>query len=496
MKQRNLHLRAQQLQQVCREIEEKGCPGVQELVFTGFYSFTAPEQAVIRTLSGRVELTVALAQWSGAQPTIDAFSSLASTVDQLPAAPLVNERTLCIAPSIDAEVSEIARRILQAHENGRPWREMGVLVRSEANYVPALRSAFQRFGVPARFYFSSPLGDAPAIRYFRAIVNALLSGWDHVATLNALRLPGSRLEAGSAGDSFEFEVLRHAPGAGLDGLRQLGGDSESAILDQLDSLSPWTAGKAFARTWADRFRALRTFFYPQDLHDQCSHEVAMLWRAHAAALDAFDSACDTAANVLDPSAPIACGPFWEAVETILASSELRVPDHRRDVVHVIDAFEARQWSLPIIFLCGLLEKEFPKYQSEDALLPDALRRELQGIGVQLRTSIQRQADERFLFDLALSRGTEAVILSYPKLNAKGDANLPSFFLPHARPFVEDLAADARPAPNGNVVPSPSHFWQHTRRGKLPPLVMTISHRPESKRIFNARISSSPNERCA
>ena len=130
----------------------------------------------------------------------------------------------------------------------------------------------------------------------------------------------------------------------------------------------------------------------------------MLWRSHAAALDAFEAACDAAAAVLDPAIPLECKPFWNAVETMLATSELRVPDHRRDVVHVIDAFEARQWSLPIVFVCGLLEKEFPKYQSEDAILPDAMRRRLQSRGVQLRTSVQRQSDERFLFDLAMTRG--------------------------------------------------------------------------------------------
>ena len=52
------------------------------------------------------------------------------------------------------------------------------------------------------------------------------------------------------------------------------------------------------------------------------------------------------------------------------------------------------------FVCGLLEKEFPKYQSEDAILPDPMRSDLQSQGVQLRTSVQRQSDERFLFDLA------------------------------------------------------------------------------------------------
>ena len=35
-------------------------------------------------------------------------------------------------------------------------------------------------------------------------------------------------------------------------------------------------------------------------------------------------------------------------------------------------------------------------------------------------------------------------MSYPQLNAKGEANLPSFFVEHARPFVEDRAADVRP----------------------------------------------------
>ena len=83
---------------------------------------------------------------------------IATTIERLETRPIAApQRTLCVAPTLDAEVSEIARRMIQAHDNGRPWREMGVLVRSETTYVPALRSAFQRFGIPSRFYFSAPL---------------------------------------------------------------------------------------------------------------------------------------------------------------------------------------------------------------------------------------------------------------------------------------------------------------------------------------------------
>lgn len=457
LKQRNLHLRAAQLRQAADRIAESGCPGTDELILAGFYSFTAPEQAVIRALNDRVKLTIALAEWAGAQPTLEVLAQLATKTEVLSVTPSATNRVLTVAPTLDTEVAEIARRIVQAHSNGRSWREMGVVVRSEANYVPALRSAFERFGIPSRFYFSAPLADTPAVRYLRAIIDALLSGWDHIATLRALRLPGSRVEFGVSGDRFEFEVLSRAPGTGLARLRAIAGDSITPVLDSLDALTSWTAGKAFPSTWASRLRGLRSLFRAAEMHDGCRHETAMMWRSHAAALDGFDSALDEAASVLDPATPMELKQFWEAAETVLASSELRVPDHRRDVVHVIDAFEARQWSLPVVFVCGLLEKEFPKYQTEDAILPDAVRRQLQAQGVQLRTSVQRQSDERFLFDLAVTRAREALVLSYPQLNVKGEANLPSFFLQHAKPYVEDMAADVRPTPSRSRAPEPSPY---------------------------------------
>ena len=87
LKQRNLHLRASQLKQAAAKIGENGCQGIDELIFTGFYSFTAPEQNVIRALAPRVKLTIALAEWAGAQPTIDALSDLVTGIEKLEAAP-------------------------------------------------------------------------------------------------------------------------------------------------------------------------------------------------------------------------------------------------------------------------------------------------------------------------------------------------------------------------------------------------------------------------
>ena len=145
------------------------------------------------------------------------------------------------------------------------------------------------------------------------------------------------------------------------------------------------------------------------------------------------------------------GSEWCSVEAkaVLEMSSLRTQDHRRNVVHVIDVYEARQWELPVVFVCGLIEREFPRYHAENPLLADDARRRLARGGVHLRTSVERDDEERFLFDLAVTRATELLVLSYRKYNAKGDENLPSFLLQH---FIEsnrpreESSRPARPKP--------------------------------------------------
>ena len=146
-------------------------------------------------------------------------------------------------------------------------------------------------------------------------------------------------------------------------------------------------------------------------------------RSTSAALAAFEEILDGAAVALDASGRCALAVFWKQVETALALEPLRVPDARRNVVHVMDAYEARQWELPVVFVCGLIERHFPQYHREDPILGDAARRR-----AGLDTAADRQTEERFLFELATSRATEETILSYPRFDEQGEDTLPSFFL--------------------------------------------------------------------
>src|SRR5205085_9110923 len=125
-------------------------------------------------------------------------------------------------------------------------------------------------------------------------------------------------------------------------------------------------------------------------------EQIVAWRPTATALAAFDEILNGAAEALEGSGRCALPVFWKQVETALALEPLRVPDARRNVVHVMDVYEARQWELPVVFVCGLIERHFPQYHREDPILG-------------LVSAADRQLEERFLYDLATTRATEQTV---------------------------------------------------------------------------------------
>jgi ATP-dependent helicase/DNAse subunit B len=159
-------------------------------------------------------------------------------------------------------------------------------------------------------------------------------------------------------------------------------------------------------------------------------------RSQAAVLALFDGALGDAACAL-PEHPVPLREFWRAVKSILRLTPLRVEDRRRNVVHVLGAHEARQWQLPAVFVCGLVEKQFPRFHTQDPFLLEAARAQLKQEGIRLRTAADFEVEERFLFDSAVTRATEMLTLSYPRCDARGQPNLPSLFL-------ESVSAAASP----------------------------------------------------
>ena len=436
---RGLHMRARRLEQVAERIARGGMPGISAVLMDGFHALPEPELAVIRAMGRHADVTLTLPP--GARIPEGDFR-----VERCGFARAEPAVELSAAATLEREADEIARRILEEAGRGRPFREMAVVVRSQEIYEPLLRATFERFGIPARFLFDARLPDHPAARYPAGAVDAMLGGWDWSATLAVLRLAGD-LGRGAAMDRFDFEVRERIPGRGLAELRELAGEGAVArAIDELAALDGLRGESLAPREWAGRLRLLRALHRPPRASDGVRHETARLWRSDAAALDAFDEALDAVGEAIDPpDAPIALAAYWRAFRSILRLTPLRLEDERREAVHVLGAHEARQWQAPVVFVCGLVEKQFPRLARQCPFFPDAARRQLAAAGIRVRTGAEFEAEERALFAAAATRATALTVLSYPRTDARGDRHLPSLFLDGVE-AVAVAPPPVRPAP--------------------------------------------------
>jgi ATP-dependent helicase/DNAse subunit B len=421
---RGLATRSQRLAHAAEQIAREGHPAIHTIWLDGFYALPDPELAVIAALSRPAGVTLTLPATAITAPTRQRLLAMGFTEERCAWQPTQPHTELCAAASLEREADEIARRILEQFAAGRPFRDMGVIVRSPEVYQPILRATLDRFGIPARFYFDADLSKHALVRYLSGIVDAMLGGWDHAETLAAIRLA-----PGLACDAFDFAVRERMPGRGLAELQAVAADAATpvaALLQSIAKLDSWLALSISPAQWAARMQGLREFCVLGQ-PEPGSYEIAAIARSQATVLELFDAALAEAARAL-PDQSVRLSEFWRTAKSVLRLTPLRVDDSRRNVVHVLSAHEARQWRLPVVFVCGLVEKQFPKFHTQDPFFPEAARAHLKQAGIRLRTAADFEAEERFLFDWAVTRATDVLTLSYPQADARGQQNLPSLYL--------------------------------------------------------------------
>ncbi len=382
------------------------------VIFDGFFTLPPAESEFVEALAQRTEVTLTLP----GPRALTGFTHRAMAAGRRGPA-----RAGFSAATPEREAEEIARRILEQAARGRRFREMGIVLRSREPYAALLETTLARFGIPYRSYFADPLLSHPAVAFLAGVVRAALGNWDHAELLSLLRMPVSGMGATSAGDRLDFELRAKLPGRGP--------------LPQIE----WRP--------TDGLAALRRLLPPPRIPDSAAdRDQIYAWRSAAAALRGFDEAVQRAAEYSGGGENIPLARLWPRIETALATEPLRIEDRRRDAVAILDVFEARQWELPVVFVCGLMERGFPQYHREDPLLGDQVRARLG-----LSTAAQRQREERLLFEVAVTRATEQVVLSYPRFTEKGEETLPSFFLAGAAAAACD--GRVRPAASRTVEPA-------------------------------------------
>jgi ATP-dependent helicase/DNAse subunit B len=443
LERRGLAMRAKRLERAAARIESQGLGGIGAIWLDGFHALPDPELRIIGALSRHADLTLTLGDGDATEMVRARLHDMGFREERAGRPRPTPAMALVRAPGVEREAEEIARRILEQAAAGRPFREMGIIVRAAGAYVPVLRSTLERFGIPARFYFDSELERRPAVRFLCGAVDAMLGGWDHARTLQVLRL-APRFADSYVMDRFDFAVREQIPNAGLGALKALlvatpGAERLMRLIDALGAIEEWRSFELLPKDWAARFRTLRDLFRPDARNLGVSLPVPEL-----------DEALDEAAQALE-SRSIGIADFWRTLKSVLRLKPLRLPDGRRNVVQVLSAEEARQWVLPVVFVCGMVEKQFPRFHPQDVFFPDAARCRLNAAGIRVRTAAEFEREERALFESAITRATMLTTLSHAEFDARGERNLPSLYLEGLLLAPEESRA-VRPQPRHAPAP--------------------------------------------
>lgn len=101
----------------------------------------------------------------------------------------------------------------------------------------------------------------------------------------------------------------------------------------------------------------------------------------------------------------------------------------RNCVRLLDPHRVLNQRFDAIFVCGLLEGQFPSLGRESAFLNDVDRDWLrENAGLPLEANNQRLDEERFLFQRTLTRARRRIYLCYPYCDQKGEPTVRSLFV--------------------------------------------------------------------
>lgn len=408
----------------------RGLLGAEKIYFDGFFDYSPAERDLVQSLATSGAEVFATAT---DQPGPDLFPLFKRKAFVAPLRPEPQTR-IFMAPGLAEEVSEIARRILEARRSGRLLREIGVVVRSPENYATTIQAVFERYGIPFRMRRPRRLSALEPVAFLRDLLRAAVDGFPGEATVEALARPASRIGASAAGPGFLRRVGMKLPGARLELLESEAGTVVGPILEALRPFDGWRSEQAAPVVWRDRLRAVSaTQVRWPEAGDGLDPDRMLERRAFGTAWAGWLDAIEQTAELLRHKGRLEVGlaEFVDALDVVLRTTNISIPDARRDVVNVLSAHEARQWELPVVFVCGMVEGWFPQSRPEESFVTDRLRRRLRASGLPIRTQRQFDDDERFLYRIATTRASEELVLSRPELDAASAPLARSFFLPQA-----------------------------------------------------------------
>lgn len=327
-----------------------------------------------------------------------------------------------------AEVEWVLRRVLGLSEAGVPWSDAAIYCRDLRSYWPLIEASAVRLGVPIRLARKAGLNTSALARLACSSARALLSGSPEglFAVANSSYLDLSDDERVETGKGLAWASER-AMEDRTSVWSSLAANAEAPTW--LSELGAWGASapeEASLFDWVAWFRGFGGLTWVHAARQTPSATQAR----DDAALAGLESALEAKAAIAGVSQAHAYGPaeFAKLLDDALNEEEFGLPTAAKGVV-----VSERADGLPPVshlLALGLVEGSFPRRRSEDAILCDYEREEIDGIAgldLPLPNSYGRARAERDEFLKVCAAPSKSLTLSYPQSGDDRD-NVPAFYL--------------------------------------------------------------------
>ena len=346
------------------------------------------------------------------------------------------------AANVQDEVEQIARVIRKlTFREGYSFSQIAVIFRNIEKYRDIVEDTFTRFCIPVRIYGKKPLKSNPLIKAIINTARIFTDKWQDEAVWKVLK-SNTGID-GNLINKLEQEYLKRGTVNDYNKWLKLTSTTElkpvNDFLKELRKIFTNLEGKHTFNHYCKCYTDIVNLFYkpsftpPIKSIDKVNHnrEISGLMKSDAGALKEFMAILNnnTLGEISKEAGNLPFGKFNHILGSQVSLSSYRETDRRKEVVNVINVLEARQWEMPVVFVGGLLEKEFPRQVREDLFLKDYYRKKLNATGkIALREASEQMDEERYLFYITVTRAKERLYLSYPSANSDGNPTLPSFFL--------------------------------------------------------------------
>jgi len=358
------------------------------------------------------------------------------------------------ATGLHGELEMIARQIKQAvREKQYFYSDIALIFRQVGPYLNAIRLVFEEYQIPVEIHEREELRLNPIARWLVNLFDIYLHDWRRDDLLCLIKSSFVQKNEWSPAE-IELDALREGIYHGRENwTKRFQHPVFSKLVQMEDAFRKAESLEAFTQCVQQAFHLFEIDPLPETVDDQnrmnhAARKRLQLLLEEIKRKETFQEA-DFAT--------------WADLLTRLIEVDLFSFHHRdKNKVQVYNVSLARQKEYKLVFLPGLLEKQFPMQIKEDPILSDAERRCLNKGKQILKERLPRQAIERFLFLMGVTRSREHLVLTYPRFDLEGKEALPSFYIDEVQ-AVFDAPIRTHKQLMGDVLPPLS---QIARRREL------------------------------